>query len=83
MDPWRWTWLLDPMCRVLPRRVPRPDAPRPYKTWGYPLVPLAFMAVYVWFLVPKSKPLESHTGLALIPVYWAYRSWARGRSSAA
>jgi APA family basic amino acid/polyamine antiporter len=67
---------------VIVLRLRRPDAPRPYRTWGYPLVPLAFMAVYVWFLgeIYWSKPLEAHTGLVLIalgiPVYAAYRAWA-------
>ncbi len=28
----------------------RPDAERPYRTWGYPLVPLVFVVFYVAFL---------------------------------
>jgi len=70
---------------VIVLRWRRPDAPRPYRTWGYPWVPLAFMAVYVWFLgqIYWSKPLESHTGLVLIalgiPVYAAYHAWTSRR----
>lgn len=73
---------------VIVLRWRQPDAPRPYKTWGYPLVPLIFMAVYVWFIsqIYWSKPLEANTGLALIalgvPVYIAYRAWAASRSTA-
>lgn len=33
---------------VLRRR--RPDLPRPYRTWGYPLVPLLFLAASVFLL---------------------------------
>jgi basic amino acid/polyamine antiporter, APA family len=28
----------------------RPDLPRPYRTWGYPITPLIFLAVSVWML---------------------------------
>jgi len=64
---------------VIVLRLRRPDLDRPYKTWGYPIVPLLFIGVYVWFLrqIYLDKPLESHAGLAIIalglPVYWVYR----------
>lgn len=62
---------------VLRRRQPELD--RPYRTWGYPLTPLLFLGVYVWFLsrVYMGNPLESRAGLVLIavgiPVYWLNR----------
>jgi APA family basic amino acid/polyamine antiporter len=28
----------------------RPDLPRPYRTWGYPITPLIFLAISVWML---------------------------------
>jgi APA family basic amino acid/polyamine antiporter len=68
---------------VLRRR--QPDLDRPYRTWGYPLTPLLFLAVYAWFLsrVYTGNPLESRTGLVLIaigiPVYWLNRR-ALGKS---
>jgi hypothetical protein len=49
------------------------------------LTPLAFLAVYAWFLtqVYASNPLESRTGVLFIlcglPVYAAYRVWRGGR----
>jgi APA family basic amino acid/polyamine antiporter len=61
-----------------------PDAPRPYKTLGYPFVPLLFVAVAVWLLINtlRTNPLESAAGLGLIslglPVYvWQRRTVAR------
>lgn len=68
---------------VLRRRMPAVE--RPYRTWGYPLTPIAFLVVYVWFLsqVYASNPLESRTGVLFIfcglPVYAAYRVWRGGR----
>jgi APA family basic amino acid/polyamine antiporter len=67
---------------VLVLRRKHPEWPRPYRTWGYPLVPLAFVAGYCWFLwrVYLDKPFEAQAGLLLIalglPVYAAWRAWA-------
>jgi APA family basic amino acid/polyamine antiporter len=68
---------------VLRRR--RPDLHRPYRTWGYPLLPAAFIAVSLFFLffILKGDPRNSGMGLALtalgIPAY----AWFRRRSTAA
>lgn len=68
---------------VIVLRFRRPDVERPYKTWGYPIVPLLFLIVYVWFMMQiyRSNPLESRTGLAFIalgvPAFFAYRYASR------
>lgn len=53
---------------VLVLRRVRPDAPRPYRMWGYPVTPLLFLAVTGWFLVNMliTKPLPSLASLGLI-----------------
>ncbi|HEX8490681.1 MAG TPA: amino acid permease, partial [Chthoniobacterales bacterium] len=28
----------------------RPDLPRPYRTWGYPITPIIFLAISIWML---------------------------------
>jgi APA family basic amino acid/polyamine antiporter len=65
---------------VLVLRKKRPEAPRPYKTLGYPVVPLLFVMVAVWLLINtlSTSPVESVAGLGLIalglPVfYWQRR----------
>ncbi len=56
-----------------------PDASRPYKTFGYPVVPMVFVLVALWLIVNtlKARPVESTTGLILIalglPVFIYYR----------
>jgi len=56
-----------------------PDLPRPYKTLGYPVVPLVFVLVACWLVVNTliNRPVESVAGLVLIalglPVYWYFR----------
>jgi APA family basic amino acid/polyamine antiporter len=61
-----------------------PNAPRPYKTLGYPVVPILFVTVAIWLLINtlRTNPLESAAGLGLIglglPVYvWQRRTAAR------
>jgi len=53
---------------VLVLRRTMPDAPRPYKTLGYPLIPLVFVLVALWLIVNTlvARPVESATGLILI-----------------
>src|SRR5262249_25162208 len=58
-----------------------PDAARPYRTWGYPVVPVIFLAVTTWLILTTiwNTPKQSAIGLALIliglPVYliWSRR----------
>jgi APA family basic amino acid/polyamine antiporter len=60
---------------VFVHRVRFPDVPRPYKTWGYPLTPIIFLAISLWMLIYifRDKPAESLAGLGTIalglPVY--------------
>jgi APA family basic amino acid/polyamine antiporter len=65
-------------------RKKQPGTPRPYKTLGYPVVPILFIAVAIWLLINtlRTNPLESAAGLGLIalglPVYlWQRRTTAR------
>jgi APA family basic amino acid/polyamine antiporter len=49
-------------------RARRPDAPRPYRTWGYPLVPAVFLVFYVFLLVSMflERPAHRMIGIGLI-----------------
>jgi APA family basic amino acid/polyamine antiporter len=53
-----------------------PDAPRPYKAWGYPVVPAIFILFCAALIVVTliAKPREALIGLALmasgLPFYW-------------
>lgn len=63
---------------VLRRR--SPEAPRPYRTWGYPVVPALFLAVSAWLIVNTlaTTPGRTLAGIALtllgLPFY---RYWSR------
>ncbi|MEO7658234.1 MAG: amino acid permease [Pyrinomonadaceae bacterium] len=53
-----------------------PDMPRPYKAFGYPVIPVVFLLVSGWLLISTilSNPAQSLTGIFLIilglPVYY-------------
>jgi APA family basic amino acid/polyamine antiporter len=58
----------------------RPDLPRPYRVWGYPWVPITFLAAS--FLLVGStlyeRPVESIAGLGILALGLpAYAYWRR------
>jgi APA family basic amino acid/polyamine antiporter len=69
---------------VMVLRRKQPDRERPYRTLGYPFVPILYIIVYVWFLVYVylGNPAESLIGLGIIamgiPVFYY---WNRKESS--
>lgn len=62
-------------------RVKQPDAPRPYKAWGYPVLPAIYIVMAAWICIVllRYKPQYTWPGLVLvllgIPVYlfWSRR----------
>lgn len=53
---------------VIVLRVTRPDLPRPFRVWAYPVTPLIFLAVMLFMLVylVREKPLQSLAGVAMM-----------------
>ncbi len=57
-----------------------PDLPRPYKTLGYPVVPLIFITITILFVVNAliEKPVHAWAGLVLIlialPIYFYFKT---------
>jgi APA family basic amino acid/polyamine antiporter len=64
---------------VMVLRWREPGLARPYRTWGYPVTPLAYVLGSAWTLafVLVERPRESRLGLATVlagaPVWWAAR----------
>ena len=63
---WIFYVLVGSSLFVLRRKLPA--APRRYRTPGYPVVPILFVAVAVWLVVNsiKAYPVESSAGLLMI-----------------
>jgi APA family basic amino acid/polyamine antiporter len=59
-------------------RIREPNAPRPYRTWGYPVVPGLFVIVTIYLIVSTlmNAPRKALIGLGIIalgiPVYWYF-----------
>lgn len=59
----------------------RPEAPRPYRAWGYPVLPLLYIAFAAFLeltlLTNRQKAFQSFAGLSIvamgIPVYYFWR----------
>jgi amino acid transporter len=68
---------------VLRRRAPQ--VARPYRTWGYPITPLVFIAFALWLVANTiaESPRESAVGAGLIllglPGYWYWNRDGKGR----
>jgi APA family basic amino acid/polyamine antiporter len=64
---------------VMVLRRKRPDAQRPYRTWGYPVVPIlsvvlaAFLIVDLAYLAPTTSGIGYLLVLTGIPVYFIWR----------
>ena len=56
----------------------RPEAPRPYKAFGYPVLPALYIVMAVWIcgVLLRYKPQYTWPGLILVllgvPVYWVW-----------
>ncbi|HVH83997.1 MAG TPA: amino acid permease [Steroidobacteraceae bacterium] len=68
---------------VLRRR--RPELPRPYRVWGYPIVPLVFLLASAGMVANALITDPANTGVTLLiiaaglPVYWLRARIAAGR----
>ncbi len=51
-------------------RITRPDLPRPYRTWGYPITPMIFLSVTLLMMIHLVgvRPLQSIGGFLLMLV---------------
>lgn len=64
---------------VITLRRKRPELPRPYRVFGYPWVPIAFVLTSTWFLVNTlmEKPVEAGLGVLMvalgIPVFFFWK----------
>lgn len=70
---------------VLRRR--RPELPRPYRTWGYPVIPAVFLVASLLLLgnyfvsQPVASAVDVGILLAGIPVFGFWRRWRSGVAS--
>lgn len=73
-----WLFYMLAASTIFVFRVREPNAPRPYRAWGYPVVPALFVlvaAILIGYTFMGSRP-NSYFGalviLAGVPVYWYF-----------
>ena len=72
---------------VIKLRITRPDLPRPYRAWGYPVTPVVFLLVtgFMMYYLLTERPLQSFLGVLImisgLVIYAVFRKRA-GRSAA-
>ena len=82
---WIFYALIGSSIFVFRRRYP--DAERPYRAFGYPVVPIVFLLVSGWLLINTmmTAPTQSFIGIGLIllglPVYYYFNSKGTARDA--
>jgi APA family basic amino acid/polyamine antiporter len=77
-----WPFYALAVGAVFVLRRTRPELPRPYRTWGYPVVPMLFLLASVGMMVNALWTDPMNTGVTFgiillgLPVYVAWRAWA-------
>jgi basic amino acid/polyamine antiporter, APA family len=53
---------------VIKLRISRPDLPRPYRAWGYPVTPVVFLLVtgFMMYYLLVERPLQSALGILIM-----------------
>jgi APA family basic amino acid/polyamine antiporter len=81
-----WPFYALAVAAVFVLRRTRPDLPRPYRTWGFPGVPLLFLGASLFllanYLVSQPTAFTVDVGVILtgVPVYFGWKRWQGGRS---
>jgi amino acid transporter len=76
-----WPFYALAVGAVFVLRRSRPELPRPYRTWGYPLVPLLFLLASLAMVANALWTDPVNTGITFgiilvgIPAYLAWRAW--------
>jgi APA family basic amino acid/polyamine antiporter len=72
---------------VIKLRIARPDLPRPYRAWGYPVTPVVFLLVtgFMMYYLLTERPVQSFLGVLImisgLVIYAVFRKRA-GRGAA-
>src|ERR671916_1060942 len=76
-----WPFYALAVAAVFVLRRTRPDLPRPYRAWGYPVVPVLFLLASLGMVVNALWTDPVNTGITFgiillgIPAYLAWRAW--------
>ena len=66
---------------VIKLRITRPDLPRPYRAWGYPVTPLVFLSVtaFMMYYLVTQRPVQSFVSVVIMGAGFALYYLSRPR----
>jgi len=75
------SWLFYAMScgAVIVLRCKAPNMPRPYRTWGYPVVPVIFILFAIWLMIntiveaPRDAAIGAGIMLSGLPIYFYWK----------
>lgn len=79
-----WPFYALAVASVFVLRKTRPNVPRPYRTWGYPVVPLLFLGASLFllgnYLVSQPGAFAVDIGVILtgVPIYYGWQRFGKG-----
>jgi amino acid transporter len=82
-----WPFYTLTVAAVFVLRARRPELARPYRVWGYPIVPAVFLIASLYMVLnalltdPRNTGITFAIILAGVPVFWLWSSW-RGQAVA-
>lgn len=80
-----WPFYALAVAAVFVLRRTRPALERPYRTWGYPWVPLLFLLASLFllgnYLISETARFLLDVAVILtgVPAYYAWKAWGKGR----
>ncbi|MDW8800424.1 amino acid permease [Clostridium sp. A1-XYC3] len=83
----QWIFYILTICSVFVLRKKYPDMERPYKVWGYPILPILVILVSLFILVNTliTDPRSSLIGLIVpivgVPVYYVFKNRMNNESN--
>lgn len=81
-----WIFMTLAAASIFTFRKSMPDVERPYKTIGYPIIPLIFIVISIWFLVYTlvGKPDQAYAGLGLtgigVLLYFVFKNTQKDKN---
>ena len=71
-----WPFYALTVAAVFVLRARRPELPRPYRVWGYPIVPAVFLLTSLYMVLnalisdPRNTGITFAIILAGVPIFW-------------
>jgi basic amino acid/polyamine antiporter, APA family len=81
-----WCFFLLAATSLILLRYKKPNKERPYKTWGYPITPLIFITIGIWFILNilfanDNAQIQAFAGLSVlalgVPIYLYFKKYGK------